>query len=45
MPDGRKVFDAASGAAVICLGYGNSRVNRAILEQCKTGLVYLASSF
>ena len=26
--DGRKVFDASSGAAVSCHGYGNKRVRR-----------------
>lgn len=43
--DGRKVFDAAAGAAVVCIGYRNPRVNRAIFKQYKTGLSYLASSF
>lgn len=43
--DNRKVFDACSGAAVSCLGYGNERVIKAIYEQLKTGTPYLASSF
>jgi adenosylmethionine-8-amino-7-oxononanoate aminotransferase len=41
----RKVFDACSGAAVSCLGYGNKRVIKAIIEQLNTGTPYLASSF
>jgi adenosylmethionine-8-amino-7-oxononanoate aminotransferase len=45
MADGRKVFDAASGAAVSCLGHGNSRIKKAALEHMKTGIPYLASSF
>jgi len=43
--DGRKVFDACSGAAVSCLGYGNKRVTNAVLEQMNTGTPYVASSF
>nr|AMX22263.1 aminotransferase class-III [Cryphonectria parasitica] len=43
--DGRKVFDAASGAAVSCLGHGNERVIQAISEQLKTGTPYLSSAF
>lgn len=43
--DGRKVFDACSGAAVSCLGYGNERVIKAIHEQLNSGTPYLASSF
>lgn len=43
--EGRKIFDAATGAAVSCLGHGNKRVIKAISEQLKTGTPYLASSF
>lgn len=44
--DGNKVFDAASGAAVSCLGHGNERVIQAIYKQLNTtGTPYLASSF
>lgn len=43
--DKRKVFDACSGAAVSCLGYGNKRVTEAMIQQLNTGTPYLASSF
>ena len=43
--DGSKIFDAATGAAVSCLGYGNKRVAKAINQQLKIGTPYLASSF
>ncbi|KUI52547.1 hypothetical protein VP1G_10474 [Cytospora mali] len=42
---GHKVFDASSGAAVSCLGYGNERVIKAVSDQLNTGTPYLASSF
>ncbi|TVY94565.1 putative aminotransferase [Lachnellula willkommii] len=43
--DGRKVFDASSGAAVSCLGYGNKRVTDAVIKQLVTGTPYLSSTF
>ena len=43
--DGRKVFDASSGAAVSCLGYGNKRVTNAVFKQMDTGTPYLSSTF
>jgi adenosylmethionine-8-amino-7-oxononanoate aminotransferase len=43
--DGRRVFDACSGAAVSCLGYANERVIEAIHKQLNSGTPYLASSF
>ncbi|KAK8037179.1 hypothetical protein PG994_015199 (mitochondrion) [Apiospora phragmitis] len=43
--DGRKVFDAASGAAVSCLGHGKIKVQLALVKQIFTGITYLASSF
>jgi adenosylmethionine-8-amino-7-oxononanoate aminotransferase len=43
--DKRQIFDACSGAAVTCLGYGDERVIQAIQEELKTGTPYLASSF
>jgi len=43
--DGRKVFDASTGAAVSCLGHGNKRVLKAMSKQMDTGITYLASSF
>ena len=43
--DGRKVFDAAGGAAVSCLGYKNKRVNQAISKELGTGVPYLSSVF
>jgi adenosylmethionine-8-amino-7-oxononanoate aminotransferase len=43
--DGRKIFDAATGAAVSCLGHGNERLESALDEVKATGTPYLASSF
>lgn len=43
--DGRKVFDASSGAAVSCLGHGNQKVMLAVIKQMNTGTPYLASTF
>ncbi|KAI7772925.1 hypothetical protein LA080_013061 [Diaporthe eres] len=43
--DGRKVFDAATGAAVACLGYGNEKVIKAVNDQMNTGIAYLAAAF
>ncbi|KAI1179028.1 pyridoxal phosphate-dependent transferase [Nemania sp. FL0916] len=31
--DGRRILDATSGAAVACLGYGNSEVQNAVIQQ------------
>ena len=45
LKDGRLIFDAASGAAVTCLGYKDERVILAVHKQMSTGLSYLASSF
>ena len=45
LADGRKIFDATSGAAVSCLGYDNKRVINAISAQMHSGISYLASSF
>jgi adenosylmethionine-8-amino-7-oxononanoate aminotransferase len=43
--DGRKIFDASSGAAVSCIGYGNKKIITAINKIMKTGTPYLASTF
>jgi hypothetical protein len=43
--DGRVIFDAASGAAVACIGYGNPIVIDAIMNKYNEGTHYLASSF
>jgi len=43
--DGRKVFDASTGAGVSCLGHGNKRVLKAMFRQMDTGITYLATSF
>ena len=43
--NGNKIFDACTGAAVSCLGYGNKRVIKAINKQLKTGTPYISSSF
>lgn len=40
----RKIFDASSGAAVSCLGYGNKRVIKAMTKQLKSGVIYAPSS-
>lgn len=45
LEDGRKVFDASGGAAVSCLGHGNARVARTMMEQAMTGTPYVASLF
>lgn len=41
----RQIFDACSGAAVSCLGYGNERVIKAMSNELNKGTPYLASSF
>ena len=43
--NGNKIFDACTGAAVSCLGYGNQRVIKAVSGQLNTGTPYLAASF
>jgi adenosylmethionine-8-amino-7-oxononanoate aminotransferase len=43
--DGRRIFDASSGAAVSCLGHGNERITNAVHDQMKSGTPYLASGF
>ena len=43
--DGRKVFDASSGAAVSCLGHGNKNILKKLTKQMDTGTPYLASTF
>jgi adenosylmethionine-8-amino-7-oxononanoate aminotransferase len=45
LADGRKIFDASSGAAVSCLGHGDQRVIDAITRQLSSGTPYLCSSF
>ena len=44
LADGRRVIDAAGGAAVACLGHGNPRVVEAIAAQAKR-LDYVHTSF
>jgi len=43
--DGREIFDAASGAGVACIGYGNDQVIDKITLKYKAGNHYLASSY
>jgi len=43
--DGRKVFDASSGAAVSCLGHGNERVTNAVFKEMRNGTPYIAAVF
>ncbi|EKD13061.1 uncharacterized protein L3040_007142 [Drepanopeziza brunnea f. sp. 'multigermtubi'] len=45
LADGRSIFDATSGAAVSCLGYGNQRIIDAMTAQLSSGIPYLASTF
>ncbi|KAI0423724.1 exocyst complex protein exo70 [Xylaria sp. FL1042] len=35
LEDGRRIFDASGGAAVACIGHGNTRVHDAIITQLK----------
>lgn len=35
LEDGRRIFDASGGAAVACIGHGNTRVHDAIAAQLK----------
>ncbi|ROW09693.1 hypothetical protein VMCG_02210 [Cytospora schulzeri] len=44
LEDGRKLFDASGGAAVACIGHGNTKVNQAMMEQIDK-LSYCASTF
>ena len=45
LADGRRIFDATSGAAVSCLGHNNKRVINAISDELHKGTGYLASVF
>jgi adenosylmethionine-8-amino-7-oxononanoate aminotransferase len=45
LADGRKVFDASSGAAVSCIGHGDQRVIDAITRQLSSGTPYLCSTY
>ncbi|KAF2010960.1 PLP-dependent transferase [Aaosphaeria arxii CBS 175.79] len=40
LEDGRKIFDAATGAAVVCMGYHNARINEALVRQIQEGPMY-----
>lgn len=42
--DGRQIWDTTCGAAVACLGYGNQRVQQAIIDQT-TKFSYVNSMF
>ena len=42
--DGRKIVDAAGGAAVCCIGHGDVRVQKAMTAQMQ-GLDYIHSMF
>ncbi|KAI1326236.1 exocyst complex protein exo70 [Xylariaceae sp. FL0255] len=44
LEDGRKIFDASGGAAVACIGHGNSEVQQAIIEQISQ-VSYCLTSF
>ena len=43
--DGRKIFDASSGAAVSSLGHGNKRISKKITAHLKSGIPYACSTF
>lgn len=43
--DGNKIFDAATGAGVTSIGYGNSEVIKAMTDKLNNGTHYLASSY
>jgi len=43
--EGIKFFDAANGAGVSCLGYGDKRVNEAIIDLLKAGTPYVGNAF
>lgn len=44
LEDGRRIFDASGGAAVACIGHGDSRVHDAIMAQLKQ-ISYCATIF
>lgn len=44
LEDGRRIFDASGGAAVACIGHGNTRVHDAILTQLKE-ISYCSTTF
>ncbi|KAI3331385.1 exocyst complex protein exo70 [Ustulina deusta] len=44
LEDGRRVFDASGGAAVACIGHGNTRVHDAIVAQLKQ-ISYCSTAF
>lgn len=44
LQDGRTVFDASGGAAVVCIGHGNQRVHDALIRQIQD-VSYIASIF
>jgi adenosylmethionine-8-amino-7-oxononanoate aminotransferase/NADH:ubiquinone oxidoreductase subunit 3 (subunit A) len=43
--DGKEIFDAASGAAAACIGYGNEKVIAAMYDKFMEGTHYLATSY
>ena len=42
--DGRKIFDGSGGAAVVCIGHGDSRVVKAAMKQMEE-VAYCATVF
>lgn len=44
LEDGRRIFDASGGAAVACIGHGNTRVHDAIVAQLKQ-ISYCSTTF
>jgi adenosylmethionine-8-amino-7-oxononanoate aminotransferase len=44
LEDGRRILDASGGAAVVCIGHGNTRVHDAIAAQLKQ-VSYCSTTF
>lgn len=42
--DGRKIFDASGGAAVSCLGHGNKKITKEIVQELEYGFPYVSST-
>jgi len=44
LQDGRRIFDAAGGAAVVCIGHGDARVIKAAMKQMEE-IAYCATIY
>ncbi|KAL1302724.1 hypothetical protein AAFC00_003078 [Neodothiora populina] len=45
LSNGQRILDATGGAAVTCLGHGNTRVRDAVMKQMDEGVAYCHSLF